>query len=90
MWILLENHDIDKVYKKLPLQVKKSYEYWKSLISVNGPKILLTFPGFHDEKLIGKRKGQRSSRLNKLYRVIYMVKEEEITILIIEITPHKY
>lgn len=30
-------------------------------------------PGWHDELLLGKRKGQRSIRLNKLWPAIYIM-----------------
>jgi plasmid maintenance system killer protein len=90
MWTILEHHDIGKVYRKLPVQVQKNYEYWKSLVSANGPEILRKFPGFHDEKLHGKRRGQMSSRLSKQYRVIYKVERNEIVVFVIEITPHHY
>ena len=49
---------------------------------------LKEFPGFHDEQLKGRRKGQRSSRLNIQYRVKYEVEEHEITVYVIEISPH--
>jgi plasmid maintenance system killer protein len=48
------------------------------------------FPGFHDEKLVGARLGQRSSRLNLQYRVIYEVEKGSVTVYVIEITPHEY
>ncbi len=54
------------------------------------PEKLKEFPGFHDEQLKGERKGQRSSRLNSQYRVIYEVEEHEITVYVIEIYPHDY
>ena len=47
-------------------------------------------PIFHDEKLKGDREGQRSSRLNIQYRVIYSIEKEVVTIYVIDITPHKY
>jgi plasmid maintenance system killer protein len=90
MWIILEHHDIPKVYRKLPPQVKKNYEYWKAVVAINGPDKLREFPGFHDEKLKGERQGQRSSRLSRQYRVIYTVSGEEITVYILELTPHNY
>ena len=34
--------------------------------------------GYKDESLKGKRKGQRSIRLNKSYRLIYEIKEAYI------------
>jgi len=79
-----------KQCRKLPQQVVKKYELWKHLVFRHGPGILKNFPGFRDEKLIGNRDGQRSSRLSAQYRVIYVVRGEEVTIYVIEITPHKY
>ena len=46
--------------------------------------------GFEDEALVGNRAGQRSSRLNKKYRVIYTVNGGEVTVYVLEVTPHKY
>jgi mRNA-degrading endonuclease RelE of RelBE toxin-antitoxin system len=63
---------------------------WKDLVFRHGPDILAEFPGFNDEKLKGKRKEQRASRLNLKYRVIYSVNDEDIIIYVLEITPHKY
>jgi len=51
---------------------------------------LKEFPGFHDEKLKGKNKGQRSSRLSLKYRVIYTIKRDIVTVFVIEITSHEY
>jgi len=49
-------------------------------------------PGWHDEPLIGDRKGQRSIRLNKQWRAIYLIKNDGIIefVEIIEVTPHDY
>lgn len=90
MWRIREHHDIDKVCRKLPLEVVKKYELWKSLVFRHGPGKLREFPGFHDEKLKGDRAGQRSSRLSLQYRVIYTVEKEIVTVLVLEITPHNY
>jgi len=90
MWHILEHKDIPKQCKKLPLQVLKKYELWKDLVFRHGPNILKEFPGFHDEKLKGKKRGQRSSRLSSQYRVIYSVEKDVITVYVLEITPHKY
>ena len=52
--------------------------------------MLKEFPGFQDEKLQGKRAGQRSSRLSLQYRVIYKVDRKHTTVFVLETTPHKY
>lgn len=90
MWHIREHRDIIKVCAKLPLEVLKKYELWKSIVFRNGPEKLREFPGFNDEKLRGSRRGQRSSRLNLKYRVIYSVHREIVTVDVLEITPHKY
>ena len=90
MWYVLEYKDISKKCKKIPPQVLKKYELWKDLVFRHGPDILKEFPGFFDKKLKGDREGQRSSRLNLQYRVIYEVDGSEVTVYVLELTPHKY
>ena len=88
MWHIREHKKLEKIITKLPAQVVKKYELWKDIIFRHGPKKLKEFPGFHDEKLTGDRSGQRSSRLNLQYRVIYEVDKDIVTIYVIEITAH--
>jgi plasmid maintenance system killer protein len=90
MWYIKEHHNLDKIILKLPLQVVKKYELWKDIVFRHGPEKLREFPGFHDEKLKGELEGQRSSRLNIKYRVIYSIEKEIVTVYVIDITPHKY
>jgi proteic killer suppression protein len=90
MWFVYESRDVEKLYLSLPIAVRKKYELWKSLIQLDGPEGVRQFKGFHDEKLKGKRSGQRSSRLSKKYRVIYEVEQDIVTVFVEEITPHKY
>lgn len=90
MWRIHEHRNIEKVCKKLPKDIVKKYELWKDIIFRHGPDKLREFPGFHDEKLKGKRKGQRSSRLSLQYRVIYAVERNIVTVFVLEITPHNY
>ena len=90
MWQILEHKNIRKNCRKLPKQVLKKYELWKDIVFRHGPDKLREFPGFHDERLKGAREGQRSSRLNSQYRVIYIVNKNIITIYVLEINPHEY
>jgi len=90
MWHIREHQKLNRIIEKLPLQVVKKYELWKSIVFRHGPDKLREFPGFHDEKLKGKHEEMRSSRLNIQYRVIYSVEKQTITIYVIDITPHKY
>ena len=90
MWHIKEHREMKKTCRKLPAAVVKKYELWKDIIFRHGPEKLREFPGFHDEKLTGKREGQRSSRLSLKYRVIYTVEKEVVTVLVLDITPHEY
>ncbi len=90
MWVIKEHHDIKKICRKLPDTIVKKYELWKNIVYRHGPEKLNDFPGFHDEKLKGKRKGERSSRLSQQYRVIYSVERQSVTVFVLEITPHQY
>ena len=90
MWQIEEHHDIQKICRRLPENIQKKYDFWKSVVAEFGPAKLVEFPSFHDEKLSGDRQGQRSSRLNLKYRVIYEIENEVVTVFVVEITPHKY
>jgi plasmid maintenance system killer protein len=90
MWHVLEHKTIQRTCGKLPSQVLKKYEIWKDIVFRHGPDKLREFPGFHDEKLKGERLGQRSSRLNIQYRVIYAVERNVVTVRVLEINPHEY
>ncbi len=90
MWVIKEHTGIKKACAKAPEPVIKKYELWKSIVFRHGPEKLKEFPGFADEKLNGNRAGQRSSRLNLQYRVIYLVDRKTVMVFVLEITPHKY
>lgn len=90
MWQIKEHRDIPKAVRKLQPWIVKEYETWKDLVHRHGPSVLREFPGYHDEALRGERKGQRSSRLNRQYRVIYAADEDIVTVYVLEITPHNY
>ena len=55
-------------------------------------KVRKILKGFHDELLKGERRGQRSVRLSKSWRVIYREKSDRIINLIIveEVHKHRY
>jgi mRNA-degrading endonuclease RelE of RelBE toxin-antitoxin system len=90
MWQIKEHRGIARMCRKLPVNVVKKYELWKDIIFRHGPEKLKEFRGFYDEKLKGNRRGQRSSRLSAQYRVIYTVKQQIVTVFVLEISLHKY
>jgi proteic killer suppression protein len=65
---------------------------WVDAIERLGIYQVRKIPGFHDEPLKGGRKWQRSIRLNKAYRAIYVEnqKKEVHLISVIEVNKHEY
>ncbi|OGR89661.1 MAG: addiction module toxin [Elusimicrobia bacterium RIFCSPLOWO2_01_FULL_59_12] len=90
MWQIREHRDVAKIVRRLPPWIVKEYETWKDLVFRHGPEALRQFHGYHDEQLKGERKGQRSSRLSRQYRVIYVLDRNIVTVYVLEITPHHY
>ena len=66
--------------------------FWVSAVEGNGVLKTRKTPGWHDEPLKGTRKGQRSIRLSKAWRAIYVIHEggEIEFIEIIEVNKHEY
>lgn len=83
---------VDNIKGKLPFQ-RSLIERYKNRIalleSIEKITDLYSFKSLHFEKLKGNRMGQSSIRLNDQYRlIIEQVNEEEIKILIVEISKH--
>ncbi len=81
-----------KQLKSTPNYIQRKFDYWCDLINTIGLLESRKYKGFHDEALIGKRKGQRSVRLSKSYRVIYIeINDRKYDFIkIIEVNKHEY
>ena len=90
MWEVYEHRSVAKRLRKLPTEILKRYEIWKDIARVSGPGGLKLMKGFHDEALRGEWKGHRSSRLGLQYRVIYKLRQKELLVLVVDVTPHDY
>jgi proteic killer suppression protein len=77
---------------KIPIYIKEKLLLWVDAVEKLGITKIREIPGFHDEPLKGERKGQRSIRLNKAYRAIYIENElkEIVIISIVEVNKHEY
>jgi proteic killer suppression protein len=77
---------------KLPRQVQTKLWTWVDLVTVEGLEEVRKIPGWHDEPLLGPRRGTRSIRLNKAYRAIYrLVREREAELVSVEeVSKHDY
>jgi proteic killer suppression protein len=82
----------EKQIKKLPKQISEALFIWVESIELTGIADIRKLKGYHDEPLKGDRKGQRSARLNRSYRVIYVENENKdlVLITVIEVNKHEY
>ncbi len=89
--VIFERKDAVKMINKLPIPIKKRYEFWKSVLYYQGVDGLKKIKGFKDHALKGDWKGARSSYLNDAWRVIYRVsKNEEVFIYVERVSKHDY
>ena len=81
-----------KDLKRAPEYIQEKFTSWVFAINRAGLAETRKRPGWHDEPLQGNRKGQRSIRLNKQWRAIYILKDDGKLELIevIEVHPHEY
>lgn len=81
-----------KDLKKVPLYVSIKLQTWIDDVGHYGLREVRKTPGYHDEPLRGKRVGQRSIRLSRVYRAIYTIEEDGIIqfVAIKEVNKHAY
>lgn len=80
-----------KQLKKLPKHIVFKFYAWAEFLSEVGLLEVRKSKGFHDEPLKGDRKGQRSIRLNKSYRAIYIEINGSIELIeVLEVSNHEY
>lgn len=80
----------EKDLEKVPDYIYEKYLWGIDLIVEIGLHQARKYKGYHDEPLHGSRKGQRSIRLSKSYRVIYMENTDLNLIFIMEVNKHDY
>ncbi len=80
-----------KDLRTVPMQVLDKFEAWVQSVEAIGLEEVRKIPGFHDEPLKGKRTGQRSIRLNRAYRAIYVVSKGAAEFVSVEeVNKHEY
>ncbi len=80
----------EKQLERVPEAILVKTIFWIGLVENLGLREVRKRPGYHDEPLVGLRKGQRSVRLNQAYRLIYKEVHEHLEILLLEVTKHEY
>ena len=81
-----------KQLKKLPRHIVENLTAWVDDVENRGLEEVRKIPGYHDEPLVGDRLGQRSIRLSRAYRAIYIIKADgEIEFVSVEeVSKHDY
>jgi len=87
---VITTRKFEKQLDDVPEYIRLKAMNWIFMIELRGIQEISKAKGFHDEPLIGKRKGQRSIRLNRAYRLIYRVLEESLIIELLEVNKHDY
>ena len=92
--VILTKHAI-KDLKIVPEYIKVKFLTWAKAVELFGLQKVRINPGYHDEPLRGEREGQRSIRLSKGYRAIYVTyhnKDGLITeiVEVQNVNKHKY
>ena len=64
-----------KQLDRAPQQVNAKMLAWMDAVELDGLKEVRRIPGFHDEPLRGERAGQRSIRLNRSWRAVYVIRD---------------
>ena len=82
----------EKQARRLPVHVRRKLKTWTHLVAEIGLEEVWKMPGFHDEPLLGRRRGMRSIRLSRAYRALYrLVRAGDIELVSIEeVSKHDY
>ena len=64
----------EKQVRRLPRRVVRKLKTWTYLVEEIGLEEVRKTPGYHDEPLVGRRRGMRSIRLSGAYRALYRLR----------------
>ena len=82
----------EKQISRLPRHIIENLTAWIDDVEDRGLEEVRKIPGYRDEPLSGYRAGQRSIRLNRSYRAIYVISRNKKVqfISIEEVSKHDY
>ena len=77
---------------RVPEYIAEKLKLWVFMVETEGLESVRKCKGFHDEPLKENRQGQRSIRLNRAYRAIYVTRSDgsDDFVSIEEINKHDY
>ena len=81
-----------KSLQRVPDRILDKLETWVRAVERDGLETVRKTPGYHDEPLHGVRKGQRSIRLSRSYRAIYVIRDDAAVefVSVEEVSKHEY
>jgi proteic killer suppression protein len=80
-----------KQLARLPRHIVDGLMIWVAAVEHDGLEEVRKVPGYHDEPLKGARAGQRSIRLSRAYRAIYVVRQGSVEFVSVEeVSKHRY
>jgi len=81
-----------KQISRLPKPIHEAVIEWREAVERFGLREVRKTRGYHDEQLKGQRRGRRSVRLNRFYRLIYVRSDrgEVVVIGVLEVHKHDY
>ena len=80
-----------KDLKGIPRNIVRKLGNWIREVEIVGLEEVRKISGYHDESLRGRRRGQRSIRLNRSYRAIYTIRGSLVEFVMIEeVNKHEY
>lgn len=90
--LVVWGNKVAKQLDRLPEHIRDKFYSWVDDIDLLGLADVRKRPGWHDEPLKGERIGQRSIRLSRAYRAIYLVRRGgQVELLeVIEVSKHEY
>ncbi len=82
----------EKQVRRIPVHVGAKLLHWVYLVREIALEEVRRIPGFHDEPLVGRRRGMRSIRLSRGYRALYrVVPQGDIEVVCVEeVSKHGY
>ncbi len=86
-WKVVEWRSVTRQFRRAPREIQEKYTLWRRRVGRFGPFL---GGGYRVHLLSGARKGQRSARLSRQWRVIFKVLERELIVEAMELTLHKY
>lgn len=85
--------EVEYLFKRaLPTKIIVKIRFWVKMVELQGLPQTRKVPGYHDEPLKGNRMGQRSIRLSRSYRLLYIEDPEHgiVIVKVIEVNKHEY